>query len=65
MSFVLFCFVTQLLKEVLLGDRNSIMTVMMISALRSKVLPHMILARPVAVDLYLNVANTPEIFAQR
>jgi len=37
----------------------------MVSALRSKLAPHLVPARPVTVEHFLNVTNTPELFALR
>ncbi len=56
---------TQGLKELLLGDRENPLAVMLVSALRTKLSPHMVPARPVLVDHFLNIANTPEAFALR
>eukprot|EP01032_Pedospumella_encystans_P015702 gene15702-17945_t len=54
---------TEGLKELLLGDRENPLAVMLVSALRTKLSPHMVPARPVLVDHFLNIASTPEAFA--
>lgn len=48
-----------------MGDRENPLAVMLVSALRTKISPHMVPARPVLVDHFLNIANTPEAFAHR
>ncbi len=59
------CTHAQGLKELLLGDREHPLAVLMVSALRAKLAPHLVPARPVLVDHFLNISNTPEMFSQR
>lgn len=56
---------SQVLKELFYGNRDYPSPSILISSLRTRLLPHLVLARPLVVEHALSPVNTPELFALR
>jgi hypothetical protein len=55
----------QPLKELFYGNKDYHSPSILISSLRTRLLPHLVLARPLVVDHLLNTVNTPELVSLR
>ena len=53
------------LRELFFGTQDYPSPNILVSGMRSKLLPHLALARPLSVEYPLNTVNTPELFALR